>query len=278
MNGVITLTTDFGDAGGYVAAMKGVILGIAPDVHIVDISHHITPQNISEAAFLLSTVYRCFPRHTIHLVVVDPGVGTNRKIIVLRTLEGTFVGPDNGVLSYVMRCYSKEAGQSSDGLRQVELIEDTQAVAVTDARHFRHPISATFHGRDIMAPVAALLSQGMQMTAFGEPLKRLNMLDLPQPVKQPDGTLIGHVILIDTFGNIITDVRAEHLESFGDPTIEAAGHTITGLRQTYAESSELMALIGSSGYLEIAVSGGNAASITGADVGDLLKIKERVLS
>jgi len=273
MNGIITLTTDFSDAGGYVAAMKGVILGIAPDVQIVDISHRVSPQNVFEAAFLLSTVYRCFPRHTVHLVVVDPGVGTDRKIVALKTLEGTFVGPDNGVLSYVIRGYAKDAGQSPNRLRQVELLGDAKAVSVTNARHFRHPVSATFHGRDIMAPVAALLSRGMQLTAFGEPLEHLNMLDLPQPVKQPDGTLIGHVILIDSFGNLITDVRAEDLESYSNPTIEAASRTITGLRKTYADGSGLVALIGSSGHLEIAVSGGSGAAVTGLRVGDQIKIR-----
>ena len=274
MNGIITLTTDFGDTGGYVAAIKGVILGIAPDVQIVDISHRIAPQNAFEAAFLLSTVYRCFPRHTVHLVVVDPGVGTDRKIVALKTLDGTFVGPDNGVLSYVTRNYAKDFRQfSPNGLHQVELIGDVQAAEVTNSLHFRHPVSATFHGRDIMAPVAALLSQGMQMTAFGEPLERLNMLALPQPVKQPDGTLIGHVILIDSFGNLITDVRTEDLESYSNPAIEGAGRTITGLSKTYADGSGPMALIGSSGYLEIAVSGSSAAAKTGLRAGDQIKIR-----
>jgi len=273
MSGIITLTTDFGDAGGYVAAMKGVILGIAPDVQIVDISHRIAPQNVLEAAFLLSTVYRSFPSRTVHLVVVDPGVGTDRKIVALKTLEGTFLGPDNGVLSYIIRGYAKDVGRSRDGLRQVELLGDARAVAVTNARHFRHPVSATFHGRDIMAPVAAMLSKGFELTAFGEPLERLNMMDLPQPVKQPDGMLVGHVILIDSFGNLITDVRAEDLESYGNLTIEAAVNTIKGLSKTYAEGSGLMALIGSSGYLEIAVPGGSAAIVTGLKVNHRIKIR-----
>ncbi len=178
MNGIITLTTDFGDAGGYAAAMKGVILGIAPDVRLVDISHRVAPQNVFEAAFLLSTVYRCFPRHTVHLVVVDPGVGTDRKIVALRTPEGIFVGPDNGVFSYVARDYTNGIG---------EITGDAKAVSVTNSLHFRHPVSATFHGRDIMAPVAAMLSKGFELTAFGELLERLKMLDLPRPEKRLDG-------------------------------------------------------------------------------------------
>jgi S-adenosyl-L-methionine hydrolase (adenosine-forming) len=273
LNGIITLTTDFGDTGGYAAAMKGVILGIAPDVQIVDISHQITPQNIFEAAFLLSTVYLCFPRHTVHLVVVDPGVGTDRRIAAIKTLDGTFVGPDNGVLSYVMRNYAKDIGQTPDGLSQVELLGEARAVSVTNTRHFRHPVSPTFHGRDIMAPVAAMLSKGLDLTAFGEPLQRLNMLDLPQPVKLPDGTLVGHVVIIDSFGNVITDVRAEDLPQGGELRIELGKIIITGLKRTYAEGSGPMALIDSSGYLEIAVPGGDAAAVTGLQSFDQIQIR-----
>jgi S-adenosylmethionine hydrolase len=265
MNGIITLTTDFGDAGGYVAAIKGVFLGIAPDVQLVDISHRISTQNIFEAAFLLSTVYRCFPHPTVHLVVVDPGVGTERKIVALKTPEGTFVGPDNGVFSYVARDYTAGSG---------EITGDAKAVSVTNSLHFRHPVSATFHGRDIMAPVAAMLAKGFELTAFGEPLERLTMLDLPRPGKHPDGSLVGHVILIDSFGNLTTDVRAEDLEAYGNPVIEAAGRTIKGLSKNYAEGSGLMALIGSSGYLEIAVPRGSAALVTGLRIGDTIKMTD----
>jgi S-adenosylmethionine hydrolase len=263
MNGIVTLTTDFGDASGYAAALKGVILGIAPDVRLVDISHRVAPQNVFEAAFLLSTVYRCFPHHTVHLVVVDPGVGTDRKIVALKTPEGTFVGPDNGVFSYVARDYTTGSG---------EITGDAMAVSVTNGLHFRHPMSATFQGRDIIAPVTAMLSNGFELTAFGEPLERLIMLDLPRPEKQRDGTLIGHVILIDGFGNLITNVRAEALVGFTNPSIVVAGRTIKGLSMTYAEGSGLMALIGSSGYLEIAVPSGSAAAVTGLCVSDTIKI------
>jgi S-adenosylmethionine hydrolase len=263
MNGIVTLTTDFGDTGVYVAAMKGVILGIAPDVQLVDISHCVSPQNISEAAFLLSTVYRCFPRHAVHLVVVDPDVGTDRKIVALRTPEGIFVGPDNGVFSYVARDYTNGIG---------EITGDARAVSVTNSLHFRHPVSATFHGRDIMAPVVAMLAKGLELTAFGEPLDRLTIIDLPRPVKRSDGSLVGHVILIDSFGNLITDILAEDLEGYPNPNIEVAGHTIEGLSKTYAEGSGLMALIGSSVYLEIAIPGGSAAAATGLRVGDTVKI------
>jgi len=274
MNGIITLTTDFGEAGGFVAAMKGVILGIAPDAQLVDVSHRISPQNVFEAAFLLSTVYRCFPRSAVHLVVVDPGVGTARKIVILKTPEGAFVAPDNGVLSYVLRDYVKENGEVvNGGLRKVALIGDAKAVEVTNRRFFRQPVSDTFQGRDIMAPVAAMLSQGFQMTAFGEATDRLNMLDLPRPEKLRDGTLTGHALHFDTFGNIITDVRAADLPSNGELRIEVGRHAVTGLKRTYAEGNGLMAIIGSSGYLEIALRGGSAAALTELRVGDAIKIR-----
>ena len=272
MNGIITLTTDFGDSGGYIAAMKGVILGIAPDAQIVDVSHRVAPQNVFEAAFLLSTVYPYFPQHTVHLVVVDPGVGTNRKIVAVRTSEGIFVGPDNGVLSYAFKNCSKEVGRTPGGLLQVELQGETKAVGVTNSQHFRHPISSTFHGRDIMAPVAALLSKGFELTAFGEPLEHLNMLDLPVPIKQPDGTILGHIFLIDSFGNLITDVRAVDLPQDTELRIELGRYAIHGLKKTYAEGSGLLALIGSSGYLEIAINRGSAAALAGACVTDNVKI------
>ncbi|PPD58004.1 SAM hydrolase/SAM-dependent halogenase family protein [Dehalogenimonas etheniformans] len=272
MSGIITLTTDFGDTSGYAAALKGVILGIAPDVQIVDISHQIAPQNIFEAAFLLSTVYRCFPHYTVHLVVVDPGVGTDRKIIALKTSEGKFIGPDNGVLSYAVKNYVRDAAITSSSLLQGELSNGAKAVTVTNSPHFRHPVSDTFHGRDIMAPVAAMLSKGFELTAFGEPLERLTMLDLPQAVKEPGGTVIGHIILIDRFGNMITDVRESDLPQGGELRLELGKKVVSGLKKTYSEGIGLMALIGSSGYLEIAVNGGSAAAVTNLKVGDVVKV------
>ncbi|XUX00266.1 MAG: SAM-dependent chlorinase/fluorinase [Dehalogenimonas sp.] len=272
MSGIITLTTDFGDSSGYAAAMKGAILSIAPDVQIVDISHRVAPQNVFEAAFLLSTVYRCFPRYTVHLVVVDPGVGTDRKIIALKTSEGTFIGPDNGVLSYAVKDYVRDAAKTSSSLLQGELSNGAKAVTVTNSRHFRHPVSDTFHGRDIMAPVAAMLSKGFELAAFGDPLERLTMLDLPQAIKEPGGAVIGHIILIDRFGNMITDVRESDLPQGGELRLELGKNVVSGLKKSYSEGFGLMALIGSSGYLEIAVNGGSAAVATNLKVGDVVKV------
>ncbi|APV45390.1 hypothetical protein Dform_02081 [Dehalogenimonas formicexedens] len=272
MSGIITLTTDFGDSGGYIAAMKGVILGIAPETQIVDISHRISPQNVFEAAFTLATVYRFFPENTVHLVVVDPGVGTGRKIITVKTPEGIFVGPDNGVFSYVLRDYATQIGPSEDGRHRAELAAAAQAVAVTNSRHFRQPVSNTFHGRDIMAPVAAMLSKGFELTAFGEPMDRLVMLDLPQATRQTDGSILGRIVIVDSFGNLITDVRADDLPLGNRLRVELGKYVISGLKKTYAEGTGLIALIGSSGYLEIAVPGGSAAASTGIQAGGKIRI------
>jgi len=272
MAGIITLTTDFGDGGGYVAAIKGVILSANPGVQLVDISHRIAPQNVFEAAFVLSTVYRNFPRSTVHLVVVDPGVGTSRKILALKTTDGFFVGPDNGVFSYVLRDYVKNTEASgAGGLKKAFLTGDAKAVFVTNSRFFRNPVSDTFHGRDIMAPVAALLTEGFLIGAFGQAADGVNMFDLPRPEKSPDGSLAGHVIYADSFGNVITDVRAIDLPS-GPLGVEAGNETISGLSHTYGEGNGLLALIGSAGYLEIALMGGSAAALTGLRVGDAVKI------
>lgn len=273
MAAIITLTTDFGESGGYTAAMKGVILGIAPDARIVDISHRIQPQNVFEAAFLLSTVYRCFPRSTVHLAVVDPGVGTSRKIIILRTPEGTFVGPDNGIFSYVAQDYVSGSGEPAAGLKRMTLSGEAHAFEVTNPRFFRQPVSPTFNGRDIMAPAAAMLAQGFQAPAFGETTTLINMLDLPRPEKAADGTLTGHAVYFDGFGNIITDIKASDLPNTRAPRVEIGRHSIESLVKTYAEGGGLVALIGSSGYLEIAVRGGSAASLTGARIGDAVKIR-----
>ena len=253
--------------------MKGVILGINPNAQLVDISHRISPQNVFEAAFLLSTVYRCFPRSAVHLVVVDPGVGTTRKIIVLKTPDGAFVAPDNGVLSYVLRDYAKDNGEAHNGgLKNVTLTGEARAVEVTNSHFFRLPVSDTFHGRDIMAPVAAMLSQGFNMTAFGAAAGQMLMLDLPGPEKLRDGTLISHALYFDSFGNIITDLRAGDLPP-GELRVETGKHAVTGLKRTYAEGSGLMAVIGSSGYLEIALRGGSAAAMTELRIGDAIKIR-----
>lgn len=272
MGAVITLTTDFGLADAYVAAMKGVILGINPDVRLVDISHTIKPQNIAQAAFIMSMVYKFFPRGTVHLVVVDPGVGTERKSVILRTPEADFIAPDNGVLSYVTEKYSLGEAVAS---RQTLDTSKAQAREITNQQYWRLEVSETFHGRDIFAPVAAHLSLGTPPSEFGNPLSSLAMLTLLHPHQEPDGTLVGRILHIDNFGNLITNIRKLDLPSeTTDITVKVKNKLINGLVKTYAESNGLCALIGSSGHLEIALKDGNAAVYLKAGVGDEVKIKD----
>jgi len=255
---IITLTTDLGLTDAYVAEMKGVILGINPEAKLVDICHTIKPQNVAQAAFVLSRAYPFFPEGAIHVVVVDPGVGTRRRAIILRTKSASFVAPDNGVLSYVI-------GQSSAW----------EAVAITQPRFWRPTVSPTFHGRDIFAPVAARLSLGLPLTDFGEVITSVTMLPLPQPYQAVDGSIVGHVIHIDSFGNLITDVSSDNLpKGKRGLTIEVGGQLISGLSHTYAEGKGLLALIGSDGYLEIAVKDGNASAVLSAKVGDEVRIRQ----
>jgi len=254
---IITLTTDLGLTDAYVAEMKGVILSINPEAKLVDICHTIKPQNIIQAAFVLSRAYSFFPQGTVHVVVVDPGVGTERRAIILRTKSASFVAPDNGVLSYVI-------GQSSAW----------EAVAITRPQFWRPTVSPTFHGRDIFAPVSARLSLGLPLTDFGEVITSVTTLPLPQPHQAADGLIIGHVIHIDSFGNLITNINSDGLPKGKRAlTIKVGGQLIPGLSRTYAEGKGLLALIGSDGYLEIAVKDGNASAVLSAKVGDEVRIK-----
>jgi S-adenosylmethionine hydrolase len=276
MDAVITLTTDFGLADAYVAAMKGVVLGINPGARLVDICHTIKPQDVSQAAFILSMVWEFFPRRTVHLVVVDPGVGTGRRAVILRTPEADFVAPDNGVLSYILQRYCGDI--PGDKARSVKLGAGLEAVAITESRFWRSPVSATFHGRDIFAPVAVYLSLGTPLSEFGEAIDSLTALPLPRPHRAPDGTLTGNILHIDSFGNLITSVKSSDLPARGASIIvQVCGETIHGLSRTYGTGGGLLALVGSSDYLEIALPGGDAGAFLGARVGDEVKIKRASL-
>jgi len=272
MGAIITLTTDFGLSDAYVAAMKGVILSINPEAKLVDICHSIEPQNIAQAAFVLGTACPFFPERTIHLVVVDPGVGTERRAVILRTLHADFVAPDNGVLSYVIKQAALKP-LSDIGNGQVELGQEFLVVSLDRPEFWRSSVSSTFHGRDIFAPVAAQLSLGTLPIHFGEVFTSLTMLPLPHPQRASDGSLTGHVLHIDSFGNLITDITVDDLQQTGQAmTIGVGGQVITGLSRTYEEGRGLMALIGSNGYLEISLEAGNAGAFLGAGVGDEVKI------
>lgn len=269
MSDIITLVTDFGLDGPYVAVMKGVILGINPGAVIVDISHAIEPQNIAQAAFLLGTAHRYFPEGTIHVAVVDPGVGSRRRAIILKTPSAYFVAPDNGILSYVLAEASARASEPETGER--ELSPGLEAVAITNPRFWRHPVSSTFHGRDIFAPVASHLSLGVPLHQFGEAIRSLFAFALPQPHIAADGLVIGHIVHIDHFGNLITDIGSSLIDK--DILIEVSGHQITGLSSCYAEGDELLALIGSSGNLEIAVRDDSAARRLRAELGSEVRVR-----
>ncbi len=274
MGGIITLTTDFGLTDGYVAAMKGVILGINPDAKLIDICHNIKPQNIAQAAFVLSTAYPFFPQKTIHLVVVDPGVGTERRAIILRTPLADFVAPDNGVLSYVIQQSSTKPVVDNVNVGQVELEPELEAVALTEPRFWRSPVSPTFHGRDVFAPVAALLSLGFPPINFGEAITSVTMLPLPYPYQALDGSPVGHILHIDNFGNLITNIKSSDLPQTKEPiSIEVGNHLISGLSRTYAGGKGLLALIGSSGYLEVSLKGGSAHAFLNAEVGSQVRVR-----
>jgi S-adenosylmethionine hydrolase len=273
---VITLTTDFGAGDAYVASMKGVILTINPRAVIVDICHSIEPQNVLQAAFVLGTAYRYFPEGTIHLAVVDPGVGSQRKAIILKAPKSFFVAPDNGVLSYIIdeldTAPSKPANHFSPDPEERELGAGLEAVAITNPDFWLKPASTTFHGRDIFAPVATHLSLGTAIHKFGDSLSHVYAFHIPQPYHDNRGNLTGCVLHIDSFGNLVTNIRSGDLP--GERTTIAIGKKhIDGISRFYAEKEGLAAIIGSSGYLEISLKNGNAAASLNARVGDEIKLK-----
>jgi S-adenosyl-L-methionine hydrolase (adenosine-forming) len=254
MKPIITLLTDFGIADGYVAGMKGVILNICMDVHLVDISHSIPPQDIRSAAYLISTVFQYFPSGAVHLAVVDPGVGTERRGLAIQAAGHYFVGPDNGLFSWALQ------GQPQ-----------WQAHSLENPAYWRSAVSKTFHGRDIFAPVAAHLASGTPLAAFGPPCNPClaswaSLTRSPQEIR-------GEVIHIDHFGNIITSLRLQDVEDFtagGVWRVAIGLHHITRFANTYGEvapGSALM-LIGSSGFLEIALNQGSAAKMMKVKTGD----------
>jgi len=274
MAAIITLTTDFGLTDAYVAEVKGVILGINPEAKIVDICHAIKPQDISQAAFVLSTACKSFPRGTVHVVVVDPGVGSERRAIILRTPRADFVAPDNGVLSYIIQeSLAAPVDDDNTGCRQVELKPGLQAVAITRSQFWRSPVSPTFHGRDIFAPVAARLSLGFPPVDFGEAVTSVRVLPLSHSYQAPDGALVGHIIHVDGFGNLITDIKDDDLPRTKETlTVSVGGRHIPGLSRTYVEGEGLLALIGGSGHLEISVKEGSASTFLSAGIGDEVRI------
>jgi S-adenosylmethionine hydrolase len=280
----ITLLTDFGLQDGYVGVMKGVILGIAPGAVLVDLSHLVPPQDVAQGAFVLGSSVPYFSPDTIHLAVVDPGVGTARRAVAVQGPSGVFVAPDNGLLTHaaglltdaaVAAQESHGAGpRPSEGLTPMPLRRGWRAVHLTAPAYWRPDVSQTFQGRDVFAPVAAHLARGVPLDDLGEPTDYLLALDVARPCALAGGGIGGRVIAVDHFGNLITNLRAEHLAGLDAPSFEIAGRRISGLSPSYAGGSELLAIIGSAGFVEIAVRNGSARARLGVGVGDRVTVRE----
>ncbi len=251
---VLALLTDFGLDDPYVGIVKGVILSINPRARIVDLSHGIAPQDISGGAFVLASSFQYFPEGTVFMAVVDPGVGTDRRVLVLRRDSRFFVAPDNGILSWLIRD-----------------AEPHSCWEVVDRTVFRTPVSNTFHARDIFAPVAARLSLGHHPGSFGRPVAD-PVLNLRTEVQVYDWGVCGRVIYVDRFGNLVTNIHESHLSS-EQAVVEIMGHRVP-MTKTYADVSpgSLAALVGSSDYLEISVNMGNASRVLGAGVSTPVKV------
>lgn len=273
----IALLTDFGNDDIYVGVMKGVMRGINPQVNFIDITHTISPQHVREAAFNLANAYRYFPKDTVFLVVVDPGVGSLRRPIAVQAGGYTFIAPDNGVLSYTLA-----------------FADHVEAVALDNPAYHLQNISQTFHGRDIFAPVSAYLSNGVPLSDIGT--KVTDLVSLPMPTLEVNQTLIqGEILHIDRFGNLITSIgRLAWVDEARMTLNPAFGHelfnvpinlaqtqvwvnkqNVSAIQRSYSDvrRGELLALLGSSGYLEISVNQGHAAKRLDASVGDPVELK-----
>ncbi|MEW6667187.1 MAG: SAM-dependent chlorinase/fluorinase [Thermodesulfobacteriota bacterium] len=256
-SGIITLVTDFGLSDPYVGMMKGVILSLNPKAHLVDVSHQVGTGAILQASRILSETHSYFPRGTVHLAVVDPSVGSGRRPIALRAGEHLFVGPDNGIFWPII--------DAAGSVKVVELTED---------RFFLPSITHTFHGRDVFAPVAAHLSLGVDLEEMGRPISDPVSLQVPAPFMLED-TLLGQILRVDHFGNLITNISARELAEFLGacrPEVQVGRLRVTGLRRIYADVEEgrPLVLINSSNLLEIAVNLGRASEYVGLEKGEIV--------
>jgi S-adenosylmethionine hydrolase len=284
---IITLTTDFGSRDGYAAAMKGVILGIHPGATIVDVTHDVPPQDVAHAAFVLGTTCPYFPPDAVHVAVVDPGVGTKRNLLLLVTPHGSYVAPDNGVVAYILMAQGALAKPTTEPMAaeamlapvRIDVPSGCDAYLLNRSEYWLGPVSDTFHGRDIFAPVAAHLASGVPAKELGEPMDSVVCLSIPQPLAMGD-VIEGHVIHVDRFGNLVSNIRLEDSAKVGI-TVEIDGATIHGLSSSYAAGEEpalslpkgLLAIVGSSGYLEVAARNASAAQQLGSVVGSRVRVK-----
>lgn len=257
---LITLMTDFGHDDVFVGVMKGVIAGINPSARVIDLAHGISPFNVVEAAFRLAQAYTYFPKGSVHVVVVDPGVGGDRRIVAMRSDGHIFLAPDNGVLSVVAEDKGHEV-----------LIE------VAEKRFSLPDVSSTFHGRDIFAPVAAHIAAGTPLEELGAPADKLRMLSVPEAAVSNEGVIEGQILWTDRFGNLITNIPARMVEARAKGrvvTVQVGSMEIAGLRRSYSEVQvgEPLAMIGSFGMLEVAVRQGSAAAQLGVNRGKRLRV------
>ena len=255
---VITLTTDFGLHDAYVAAMKGAMLAVAPDVSLVDVSHQILPQDVASGAYILSSAYRYFPAGTVHLAVVDPGVGSARRAIVVETPDYRFVGPDNGLFSGVFQREGK-----------------WNVVEIRNAAFFRSAVSPTFHGRDIFGPVAAHLCNGVPVAKLGPPVTDPIRLDI-WTIQERDDVVVGRIVHVDRFGNAISNVDRRRVGD-GELRVRVGDIVFEGICRTYTDvpAGEALVLFGSEDTLEVAINGGNAARKLGLRRGDRVSVDFR---
>jgi len=262
MTPVIALMTDFGGGDYYAAAIKGVILQVNPKAVVIDVTHDIPPQDILHGAFVLRQVTPCFPVGTIFVAVVDPGVGTPRRILAARYSERTVIAPDNGLLTFLHR---------DAELQEMRVVENR--------RYFAGSLSSTFHGRDILAPVAAHVSLGVPLDHLGPAADHIEILDVAAPRLDPDGTVHGEVMLVDRFGNLITNIAGRDVSGprmpRPHPEVWVGSQAIGPVRTTYADVAvgQPVALIGSAGLLEIAVNRGSAAQTLGGGRGTAVTIR-----
>jgi hypothetical protein len=252
---ILTLTTDFGLSDHYVGVMKGVILGICPGAQLVDIGHQVGRYTISEGAFMIAQAYRYFPAGTVHVVVVDPGVGSPRRPILVEAAEQYFVGPDNGVFGMI---FAREQ-------HQVRFIQNR--------RYMLPLLSHTFHGRDIFAPVGAHIAAGVAPSLIGELTESYIRPSFENPRPKGEGTWLGEILKIDHFGNVVTNFRAQDFPAIQVLTIGT--EQIRRLVRSYAEAErgELVAIAGSSGYLEVSLNRGSAAEKIGCHAGDPCQLR-----
>ena len=258
---IITFTSDFGLSDWFVGVVHGVIHGLCPGARVVDLTHDIPPGHVQRAAFVLEASARDFPPDTVHLAVVDPGVGTARRVLAVRARGQWFVGPDNGLLEWAL----------SD--------PQAEAHAATESRYFRQPVSRTFHARDVFAPVAAHLACGEAIERFGPRVNDPTRLQRPVPARV-DGRLVGRVMFVDHFGNALTNLTEQDLsDAFpkvpeSGIAVQVAGRELTGLARAYGDHKPgtLLGIMGSSGRLEIAQVGGNASERLGLGEDDEVSV------